>query len=511
MAFEPGNRGHAGGWSKEFAQAPTLRWTLGMTAPIREGEILAGKYRVERVLAQGGMGIVVAAIHQQLDQRVALKFMLPKDAPKEADFGRFMREAKAAVRLRSEHVAKVLDVGTAETGSPYIVMEYLEGRDLDVVLQEQGPLPVEQAVTYVLQACEAVAEAHALGIVHRDLKPANLFLTRRADGTPCVKVLDFGISKLLEADEPALALTKTSAMMGTPVYMAPEQIRSSKEVDRRSDIWALGMILYELLTGRTAFVRDTLLELCSSILTDAPVPPHELRADIPPALSAAILRALEKDPAERYRALGQLVDALAPHCQSGYESAARVHRILGTSSSPALESEPRLSPSSARTAAPRTPISGESMTLDGAAAVHLRSVETPVPASVASPSRRTLPIVVGVVSLLVGVLAAITIGMLSKSGEPKPLPSVAVAPSPARGEKSGATAELVPAPPTGTLIAAPPPTSTSAASTVGPAPTARTGPAPTVAAKPTITAVRASASARAPEPADTLAPFGPRK
>src|SRR5262249_21959882 len=152
-------------------------------------------YKVERVLGQGGMGVVVAALHQQLEQRVALKFLLPEGAADATVVGRFVREARAAVRLRSEHVARVLDVGMADTGTPYIVMEYLEGRDLASVLNEERQLSIPRAVTYVLQASEAIAEAHALGIVHRDLKPANLFLTCRPDGTPCVKVLDFGVSK----------------------------------------------------------------------------------------------------------------------------------------------------------------------------------------------------------------------------------------------------------------------------------------------------------------------------
>jgi len=485
-----------------------------MSAPIREGEILAGKYRVERVLAQGGMGIVVAAIHQQLDQRVALKFMLPKDAPKEADFGRFMREAKAAVRLRSEHVAKVLDVGTAETGSPYIVMEYLDGRDLDVILQEHGPLPVELAVTYVLQACEAVAEAHALGIVHRDLKPANLFLTRRADGTPCVKVLDFGISKLLDADEPMMALTKTSAMMGTPIYMAPEQIRSSKEVDRRSDIWALGMILYELLTGRTAFVRDTLLELCSSILTDSPTPPTEVRPDIPRELSDAILRALQKDPNDRFRSLGQLVDALAPFCATGSESAARVHRILGNGSSPSLsglESRPRL-PSVPDVPSARAPISGESVTIEGSLATELRgtpSTTTPIPFEPA-PRRGGLYLVVGAISLVVGVLLVLGVYLGTRDGTtPKPLPSATAV---ATGPGTTPPTPTIPPPSEsiGALSASPPPTTTAAPTTPHSVITSAPTSVPVVA-RPTASTKPKASAAPTPSDSDPLAPFGPRK
>ncbi|MBS2018743.1 MAG: serine/threonine protein kinase [Deltaproteobacteria bacterium] len=297
-----------------------------MSAPVREGDILAGKYRVERVLAQGGMGVVVAAIHQQLEQRVALKFLLPDEMKNESVVGRFLREARAAVRLRSEHVARVLDVGTAETGSPYIVMEYLEGRDLSAVLAEGQPISVRSAVSYVLQASEAVAEAHALGIVHRDLKPANLFLTHRADGTACVKVLDFGVSKMVGRE---LGMTKTNAVLGTPFYMAPEQLRSSRDADVRSDVWALGMVLYELLTGTVAFERETLPALCMAIMND-PVPsPRAVRPDVPAELEDIIYRALAKEPSHRYASLAELAQALAPFSPLGAASERRISRVLG--------------------------------------------------------------------------------------------------------------------------------------------------------------------------------------
>src|SRR5262245_55273398 len=162
---------------------------------VKPGEILAGKYRVERVLGAGGMGLVVAATHLVLGRLVALKFMLPQTVGAGGSIDRFLREARAASLLRSEHVASVKDLGTLENGAPFIVMEYLEGIDLAQLLHERRTLPPMVAIDYVLQACEALAEAHAHGIVHRDLKPANLFLTRRPNGTPLVKVLDFGISK----------------------------------------------------------------------------------------------------------------------------------------------------------------------------------------------------------------------------------------------------------------------------------------------------------------------------
>ena len=318
-------------------------------APVQEGDILAGKYKIERMLAKGGMGVVVAAMHEALDQRVALKFLLPEGASNTEAVGRFLREARAAVRLRSEHVAKVLDVGTLDTGSPYIVMEYLEGRDLQTLLSERIRLPAGTAVSYVLQACEAIAEAHAHGIVHRDLKPGNLFLTRRNDGSPCIKVLDFGISKLPSGQLQA-GLTKTSTVMGTPYYISPEQLRSSKNADCRSDIWALGMILYELLSGSVAFPRDTLPELCTAIIYD-PVPDFGTHGvDVAPELVQVVLRCLEKAPERRYQTLAELASALAVFVTDGEASAERISRILDPkerASSGSIQPPPEAPPPSA--------------------------------------------------------------------------------------------------------------------------------------------------------------------
>ena len=215
-----------------------------MTSPIEVGAIIAGKYRIERVLGEGGMGIVVFAVHEQLDQPFALKFLLPTLVSQADIVQRFLREARAAVRIQSEHVARVLDVG-AEAGTPYMVMEYLEGGDLAEMLSQRGPLPPQEVVGYVLEACEAIAEAHAMGIVHRDLKPANLFVAKRPSGKPVVKVLDFGISKVPITGKD-VALTSAKAVMGSPGYMSPEQMVEASHAGPRSDLWSLGIVLYEL-------------------------------------------------------------------------------------------------------------------------------------------------------------------------------------------------------------------------------------------------------------------------
>ena len=228
--------------------------------PVSPGDVLAGKYRVERVIGAGGMGVVVQATHLELDERVAMKFLLPHAIENAEAATRFVREARAAVKIKSEHVARVTDVGRLENGAPYIVMEFLQGSDLAAVLQN-GPLSIEDAVDFVLQASDAMAEAHAANIVHRDLKPSNLFMSLRSDGTPLIKVLDFGISKVNVPDTSDAGLTRTTAIMGSPFYMSPEQMRSSKDVDHRTDIWALGVILYELLTGTQPFNGETLPQL----------------------------------------------------------------------------------------------------------------------------------------------------------------------------------------------------------------------------------------------------------
>jgi serine/threonine protein kinase len=279
-------------------------------SPVRPGDIIAGKYRVERLLGKGGMGVVVAATHLDLLELRALKFMLPTALPDAETIERFLREARAASRLKTEHVARVHDVGRLPDGSLYMVMEYLEGSDLGAKCRQGGVLSVEEAVLYIVQAADALAEAHAAGIVHRDLKPANLFVTQQPDGTPCIKVLDFGISKVLDSTGADYDMTKTHTVLGSPHYMSPEQMHSSRDVDPRSDIWSLGVILYALITGKLPFRGRSITEIVANVMLSPPVPPSHLAPNVPPGFDAALLRCLERDRNARYANVGDLARAL---------------------------------------------------------------------------------------------------------------------------------------------------------------------------------------------------------
>jgi hypothetical protein len=268
------------------------------------GTVVADKYRIERPLGEGGMGVVVSATHMALDQEVAIKFLLPEATRSDVAVERFLREAKVAAKIRSDHVARVHDVGTIDSPDgniPYIVMEHLEGSDLRQIIDRDGALPLDEACEIVLQACEGLAQVHAAGIVHRDLKPSNLFVTRKADGSPAVKLLDFGISKLTVAGDGTgdPALTSTATIMGSPAYMSPEQLKSTKEVDGRTDVWSLGAVFYEAITGSPVFRGETLPQVCAMIASEDPIPPSARRADVPEPLEHSILRSLDKDPATR--------------------------------------------------------------------------------------------------------------------------------------------------------------------------------------------------------------------
>jgi serine/threonine-protein kinase len=384
-----------------------------MFSDVRPGELLAGKYLVERVLGRGGMGLVLAARHVQLEEPVAIKLMLPDVAASPDAVARFMREARASAKIRSEHVVRVSDVGTLEGGQPYMVMEYLEGVDLGALLATRGRLPLEDVAEYLLQACEAIAEAHALGIVHRDLKPSNLFLTQRVDGSPLVKVLDFGISKVSATHggrSELASITQTSALMGSPLYMSPEQMTSARSVDARSDVWSLGVILYELLSGHPPFSGETLPEVCALILEGRAVPLRERVPELPPGIDALIQRCLLRDLGGRVADVGELSRALVAFAPSRARvSLERISAALGTNSQARpvrVESAPMSVPPNRRT-------------------------NTAWAESNASSGKRTSRLVLaGAVTL---VLTAGTLTMLLGRGKPEPSTASAVAPAqPAR-------------------------------------------------------------------------------
>jgi serine/threonine-protein kinase len=281
-----------------------------MDADALVGQILDRRYRVERPIGEGGMGVVVAARHVDLGHLVALKLMRADADP--IWRRRFLREARAAAHIEDEHIARVLDVGRLDDGTPYLAMELLEGRDLADVLYDEGPLSVAEVVEFGLQACQALAAAHARGIVHRDVKPANLFLARGADGKRCLKLLDFGISKQRVDRVSACSLTGTHTVLGSPQFMSPEQLASSRDVDARADLWSLGATLFELLTDEHAFPGKSLAELCSSIMRDPPRRLSDYRPDAPPELEEAIERCLEKDRERRVPSARALAEMLAP-------------------------------------------------------------------------------------------------------------------------------------------------------------------------------------------------------
>ena len=308
-------------------------------APVKVGDVLAGKYEVERVLGFGGMGVVVAAKHIHLGERVAIKFLLAQALKKPEVVERFLREGRAAVRIKSEHVARVFDVGKLDDGAPYMVMEFLEGADLSALLKSKGAVHIELAVEYVLQACEAIAEAHSLKIIHRDLKPANLFVAKRADGSPVVKVIDFGISKMADPTTGTdVEMTKTDVMMGSPVYMAPEQMISARDVDERADVWSLGVILHYLVMGQQPFKGASVTQLYASII-EGPPRMRDTRPDVPPELESAVQKCLQANPKDRWSNVSELASAIAEFGPPAARvSAERVSRTLGVT--PAHRSTP---------------------------------------------------------------------------------------------------------------------------------------------------------------------------
>ena len=390
---------------------------------VRPGDMIAGKYLVEGVLGKGQMGVIVSAMHLGLDRRYAIKLIADKVAgPEHRE--RFLREARAAVQLESQHVARVIDVGTLDEGAPYIVMELLRGRDLAAVIREDGPLPISDAVECVLQACEAIGEAHRAGIVHRDLKPANLFLTSGPGGDPCVKVLDFGVSKmnLREGTEGSgLQLTQDRQLLGSPLYMPPEQLLASKGVDARADIWSLGVVLYELCTGSTPFVGENLTGLTTAVLTKAPIPLSRHRPDVPPPFEAVVLACFAKERDQRFSSVAELAAALAPFAPArAAHYAERIAKMLGEDVQPA-----RPTAVLAISTAPAQTFGAGSVRPIGGSTSAVMSPVPPTPTA-----RRMSAVVVGGVLLAVATLGGVAAMRWRASGEPGPAASTSAVPIP---------------------------------------------------------------------------------
>jgi len=374
-----------------------------------EGSLIGGKFRLERVLGEGGMGVVYAAVHLDLRKHVAIKLIRDELATHPEVVERMLNEARIAASLRSEHVARVLDVGTLDTGAPFIVMEYLDGADLATMLEEQGPLSPTTAIDYVIQACEAVAEAHAAGIVHRDIKPDNIFISNGADGEPMAKVLDFGVSKVLVGDRAGGVVTNPSSLIGSPSYMAPEAMQDSEQAGAPADVWSLGAVLYELVSGQRPFGGKNLPEVCAKVLSVDPPLLQTVAPGVPAALEEIVLRCLERDPTKRITVL-ELAAALAP--LGSAESSAVVKRIERVASG--IRLKPRSLAPSAKSSGVLSPLSismPPAHRIAGAVALPMTST--------LPPHRPWLKVAVGVGAIVsVAMLAAaFTVARGGRAGE----------------------------------------------------------------------------------------------
>jgi serine/threonine-protein kinase len=458
------------------------------------GEVLDGKYRIERLLGEGGMGAVAKATHLLRRAPVALKFMSPAVLQMTGAVERFVNEGVAASQIDSDHVVKIFDVGRMASGAPYLVMEYLEGCDLAQLLEREGPvLGAPRAVNFTLQILRALQAAHAAGIVHRDMKPSNCFVITK-DGDPdFIKLVDFGISKVKSADEaPAAHLTRTNSALGTPLYMSPEQARSPRDVDHRTDLYSVGAILYEMLTGRTPYTADSgeYTEILFKIFTTDPEYIKTFRPDLPDGLAAAVHRALTRELDQRFASAVDMAEALAPYGDE--RGAGMVARMRGTRPPSALPSmsPPGLALTPSNYGARATPGEATDRTyMADAASLPPGAVPTDVgvtrenapvqPGPQGGKSRAGIFVVAALVSLVVGGAGVVAVKVHSSSGGsrggssagPDLPPAVVTATSPV------AMTTLAP-PPTPTL---PPPEESPSASAAA---SAKVPPKPVVVVQP---------------------------
>jgi tRNA A-37 threonylcarbamoyl transferase component Bud32 len=283
----------------------------GMTTDL-EGSILADRYRILRKLGEGGMGTVYLAEHTTINKKLAIKILSSEYTHKQDLVDRFLQEARAASMIEQENVVEITDFGSTPQGSVFFVMEYLNGEDLSETVKNTGQLPWPRVKSIMLQICDALAAAHDAGIIHRDMKPENCFRIRRGANTDFIKVLDFGIAKVTSDEgDGGRALTRTGMIFGTPEYMSPEQAKGER-VDTRVDIYAVGVIMYELLTGRVPFTADTFMGILTKHMFEAPAAPSTIvpDANIPPDVEAIILKALQKDREYRFQTMRDMAKAI---------------------------------------------------------------------------------------------------------------------------------------------------------------------------------------------------------
>lgn len=323
-------------------ETPSRHGSFPDTRPLVAGDWIADRYRVLRKIGEGGMGVLYACLDTVLSREVAVKLMQRSLAIEPLLAERLMREARLAAQLR-RHVAQVFDCGMLDTGEPYIVMELLSGRDMYAILRDSGPLSPAELCTALLQVCDGLAEAHEKGIIHRDLKPENLFCALEPDGSTIFKIVDFGVSKQLTGHR-MRAQTNPTESVGSPQYMSPEQITTPSEVDARTDVWSLGVVMFELLTGHLPFGGPGPAQVCASVLTD-PVPAlSDYRADVPRALESIVRRCLEKNREQRFQSVLDVSAALRAFELSGLgpsRFSAPVGHVLDEEAADALSVRPR--------------------------------------------------------------------------------------------------------------------------------------------------------------------------